>query len=238
MLRYSRWFLRVQSHQKNRSQTPHAGTRFGRVYNRGYVRYGFGGFGMSVYSPKKDRRFRVLPPFPSPSPVEMGEIRVKQQKPSLLSTSSTGIPEDFAPATQRGLSTTTRALSPNFRLFALGDNGVLVLHPTHQDILRWGQKVLDKESQALKERNPDDLEGENSSEQSQRHSGSRSSSMDDYMRSRIQSILANNTTENVSLSHWRKNHMWHLIKAHGRLQRRWGVPDNIQGARTTLFNNK
>lgn len=228
MLRCSRWLLRVQSHQKNRSQTPHAGTRFGRVYNRGYIRYGFGGFGMSVYSPKKDRRFRVLPSFPSPSPVEMGELG--RSVPSALSSSLDGLNETSYFSTQRGLSTTTRALSPNFRMFALADNGVMVLHPTHQDIMRWGQRVSEKEKETLAVSSDDGGDVLNNS--------SRRASMDDHIQSRIQAILADNTTENVSLSHWRKNHMWHLIKAHGRLQRRWGVPDVLQGARTTLLNNK
>lgn len=229
MLRCSRWLLRVQSHQKNRSQTPQAGTRFGRVYNRGYIRYGFGGFGMSVYSPKKDRRFRVLPSFPSPSPVEMGELRGSMASP--LSSSADGANETSYFLTQRGLSTTTRALSPNFRMFALADNGVMVLHPTHQDIMRWGQRVLEKEKEALTEPSDDGSDVLNKS-------SSRRASMDNHIQSRIQAILANNTTENVSLSHWRKNHMWHLIKAHGRLQRRWGVPDILKGARTTLLSNK
>lgn len=234
MLRLSRWLLRVQSHQKNRSQTPHAGTRFGRVYNRGYIRYGFGGFGMSVYSPKKDRRFRVLPPFPSPSAVEMGEVGGTESGRGTAPLSSSvdhSSGENVVVLTQRGLTSTTRALSPNFRLFALADNGVLVVHPTHQDIMRWGQEVLEKETEALEKGSDGPQEGSTAKSR-------RRASMDDYTRSRIQAILANNTTENVSLSHWRKNHMWHLIKAHGRLQRRWGVPDTLQGARTTLFNNK
>lgn len=143
---------------------------------------------MSVYSSKKDRRFRVLPP-----------------------------PQIEAPFSDvSGLSSTTRTLSPNFRIFALRDGGLLVAHPSHKDIMQWGQKVLSVESEAKEVK----------------------ASMDEYVDSRIQSIIANNTIENVSLSRWRKNHMWNLLKSHGKLQRRWGMPDSVQGARTTLFNNK
>lgn len=156
---------------------------------------------MSVYSPKKDRRFRVLPGFPSPSPQEMD-----------VSGSSPPVSWER----ERGLSTTTKALSPNFRAFALADGGVLFAHPTHQEIMKWGQEVLTRETEAL---------------------GGKSN-MDEYVNSRIQAILADNTTENVSLSHWRKNHMWNLIKSHGKLQRRWGTPEYLKGARTTLMNNK
>lgn len=205
MLRSTRSLLRVQSHQKNRSQTPQAGTRFGRVYNRGFVRYGFGGYGMSVYTPKKDRRFRVQPAPPPPTPAELG----------------IGSPSIWA--REGGLSTTTRALSPNFRAFALADSGVLFAHPTHQEIMRWGQKVLETEtatagSDGEEKRSP--------------------ASMDAYVHERIEAILADNTLENVSLTHWRKNHMWTIVKSHAKMQRRWGVPDNLKGARTTLFNNK
>eukprot|EP00796_Vickermania_ingenoplastis_P008210 gene8210-5735_t len=197
MLRGTRCLLRVQSHQKNRSQSPHAGTRFGRVYNRGFIRYGFGGFGMSVYSPKKDRRFVPLPPFPSLTPVEHGI--------------SSSVWE-----AEGGMTTATRSLSPNFRAFALGDGGVLMAHPSHKQIMAWGQQVLTKETAAA---------------------GGKTS-MDEYVNSRIQAILADQTIENVTLSHWRRNHMWNLVKSHGKLQRRWGTPDFAKGARTTMFNNK
>lgn len=186
MLRLCRVSLKVQSHQKKRAQHPNAGTRFGRVYNRGFIRYGFGGFGMSVYTPKKDRRFRVQP-LPS--------------QPSV---------DAFADDTS--LVQTTRTLSPNFRTFALEDGGVFISHPSHEQIMRWGQRVLTEETKATG-----------------------MTSMDSYVNSRIQSIIAENTVENVALSHWRKRHMWNLIKAHGKLQRRWGVSDTTKGARANIY---
>ncbi|KEG09794.1 putative variant surface glycoprotein [Trypanosoma grayi] len=185
MLRLCRVCLKVQSHQKKKSQHPNAGTRFGRVYNRGFIRYGFGGFGMSVYTPKKDRTFRVqsLPP----PPVDVFA--------------------DNAP-----LVPTTRTLSPNFRAFALQDGGVLFSHPSHEQIMRWGQGVLTEETKATG-----------------------MTSMDNYVNSRIQSIIAENTVENVALSHWRRRHMWNLVKAHGKLQRRWGMPDAVVGSRSNIY---
>ncbi|TPP42103.1 hypothetical protein CGC20_28225 [Leishmania donovani] len=152
MLRLTQAVLRVQSHQKKRAQHPNAGTRYGRVYNRGFVRYGFGGFGMSVYSPKKDRTFK--------------------------------------------------------------DGGVFVSHPSHAQIMRWNQRVHTEEGKAAN-----------------------STVMDEYVNSRIQAIIADNTIENTSLSQWRKAHMWNVIKSHGKLQRRWGTPDFVTGARSTLYNN-
>ncbi|EPY26212.1 hypothetical protein STCU_06265 [Strigomonas culicis] len=187
MLRLTQLLCKVQSHQKKRAQHPNAGTRFGRVYNRGFIRYGFGGFGMSVYSPKKNRNFTVEPP--------------QESVPDVL-------------AADRGLTPTTRSLSPNFRAFALDDGGVLMTHPSHEQVMRWGQGVRQAEGRATG-----------------------MTAMDEAVNARIQSIIADNTIENVSLQHWRKNHMWNLVKAHGRLQRRWGTPDFVKGARTTLYNN-
>lgn len=188
MLRLTCFLLRVQSHQKKRAQHPNAGTRYGRVYNRGFVRYGFGGFGMSVYSTKKNRNFRLRP-----APAPLGDPL----------------------ADDSGLTPTTRTLSPNFRTFAMADGGVLVTHPSHEQVMRWNAGVLAEETKATG-----------------------MTSMDQYVNSRIQAIMADNTVENVSLSHWRKTHMWNLIRSHGKLQRRWGVPEVVKGARSTLFNNK
>ncbi|CCD17651.1 unnamed protein product [Trypanosoma congolense IL3000] len=185
MLRLCRVSLRVQSHQKKRAQHPNAGTRFGRVYNRGFIRYGFGGFGMSVYTPKKDRRFRVqqLPPPPTNS-----------------------FADDVS------LVSTTRTLSPNFRAFALQDGGVFFTHPSHEQIMRVGQGILAEETKATG-----------------------MTSMDNYVNSRIQSIIAENTVENVALSHWRRRHMWNLVKTHGKLQRHWGVSEATKGARSNIY---
>ncbi|CAJ1012828.1 hypothetical protein Q4I28_008141 [Leishmania naiffi] len=195
MLRFTQALLRVQSHQKKRAQHPNAGTRYGRVYNRGFVRYGFGGFGMSVYTPKKDRTFKVMPVPPSPPATTAAEQR-----------------DDFAD--NRGLVATTRTLSPTFRMFALEDGGVLVSHPSHAQVMQWNQRVHTEEGKATNR-----------------------TTMDEYVNSRIQAIIADNTIENTSLSQWRKAHMWNVIKSHGRLQRRWGTPDFITGARSTLYNN-
>ncbi|CAD2212856.1 hypothetical protein AGDE_01917 [Angomonas deanei] len=188
MLRCSPVLLRVQSHQKKRALHPNAGTRYGRVYNRGFVRYGFGGFGMSVYSTKKDRRFTVEPML---------------EKPLYGSLSPEG-----------GLSPTTKALSPNFRAFALADGGVLFLHPSHRQVMQWGQAVLQEETKATG-----------------------MTAFDEMVNSRLQSMIADNTIENTAITHWRRQHMWNLVKSHGRLQRRWGTPDFVKGARSTLYNN-
>ncbi|KPI87365.1 hypothetical protein ABL78_3553 [Leptomonas seymouri] len=195
MLRLTQSLLRVQSHQKKRAQHPNAGTRYGRVYNRGFIRYGFGGFGMSVYTTKKDRRFRVMPPPPTPASTVAADRR-----------------DVFAD--NSGLTATTRTLSPTFRMFALEDGGVLVSHPSHEQIMRWNQGVLTEEGKATN-----------------------NTVMDEYVNSRIQAIIADNTIENASLSQWRKAHMWNIIKSHGNLQRRWGTPEYVKGGRSTLYNN-
>lgn len=195
MLRFTQALLRVQSHQKKRAQHPNAGTRFGRVYNRGFIRYGFGGFGMSVYTPKKDRTFKVRPVDPEPAVTIAGERR------DLFADNS-------------GMAATTRTLSPTFRMFALEDGGVFVSHPSHEQIMRWNQGVLTEEGKATN-----------------------NTAMDEYVNSRIQAIIADNTIESTSLSQWRRAHMWNIIKSHGNLQRRWGTPDYIKGARSTLYSN-
>lgn len=192
MLRHCMTLLKVQSHQKKRAQHPNASTRYGRVYNRGFIRYGFGGFGMSVYSSRKNRTFRVEPPQPS---LQDGDRA-----------------SHFAD--DKPLVSTTRTLSPNFRMFALEDGGVLVTHPSHAQIMGWGQKVHDAECAATG-----------------------ATSMDHYVNSRIQAIIADNTIESTSLKQWRRTHMWNLIKAHGKLQRQWGTPDFVKGARSTLYNS-
>ena len=46
-------------------------------------------------------------------------------------------------------------------------------------------------------------------------------SMDEWVNSRIQSIMAN-TLENVSLGHWRRRHM-DVDQITGKIQRRWGT---------------
>lgn len=188
MLRGTLALLRVQSHQKKRAQHPNAGTRYGRVYNRGFIRYGFGGFGISTYSSKKDRRF-------TPQPIP--------RMPLADSLDDT-----------RGLAPTTRTLSPNYRTFALKDGGVLVTHPSHAQVMRWSAKVLDADAKA----NADGV-----------------TAMDRFVNARIQAIIADNTIENVSLSQWRRAHMWNIIKAHGSLQRRWGTPEFVKGMRSTLY---
>lgn len=195
MLRATVSLLRVQSHQKKRSQHPNAGTRFGRVYNRGFVRYGFGGFGMSTYSTKKDRTFKTLPPQSMPI----------------------GGPHA---GDEGGLAPTTQTLSPNFRTFALADGGVFVTHPSHSQIMQWNGGVLQADAKAA----------------AAGPSGGMTS-MDQFVNSRIQAIIADNTIENVSLSQWRRTHMWNIIKSHGNLQRRWGTPEYVKGMRTTLYNS-
>lgn len=61
MLQFTQLLLKPKSHLLARGQHPHAGTRYGRNYTRGFIRYGFGGYGMSTYSAPKDRRFVVEP---------------------------------------------------------------------------------------------------------------------------------------------------------------------------------
>lgn len=174
--------LLVKSHQLKKAQHPNAGTRLGRNYTRGFVKYGFLGFGMSTYTPRKNRAPKIQRQAPPPA-----------------------IAKSFH------LSQTTKSLSPHFRSFALADGGVLFAHPSHKQIMQWGQDTLTKEAEATG-----------------------MTSMDQFVQSRIQAIIADNTLENVSLSHWRKKHMWTLLKSRGKIQKRWAPSGAFNGMRTTL----
>lgn len=185
----------VKSHQLKKSQHPNAGTRYGRNYNRAFIKYGFGGYGMSVYSPKKNRSFRV-----QPQATHIGSEGSEEHRTTDLTTG--------------GLSNTTRSLSPHWRSFALDDGGVLFIHPSHQQVMSWSHETHKKETEAMG-----------------------MTSMDEWVNSRIQSIMADNTLENVSLGHWRRRHMWMLIKSHGKMQRRWGTPGYVKGMRSTLYGS-
>jgi hypothetical protein len=58
--------------------------------------------------------------------------------------------------------------------------------------------------------------------------------MDRFVASRMQSIMAEHTIENVSISHWRRRHMWHLIKARGGFSKNWDTPGFVKGIRETM----
>jgi hypothetical protein len=172
--------LRVHSHQLKKGQHPLRPASLGRHYSRSYIRYGTGGLGISTYSSRKDRRFRV----------------------NSLPWSNAGLSPQQED--QQGLCQTTRSLSPHWRTFALEDGGVLFTHPSHEQVMRWGQQVLRKESEATGR-----------------------TAMSDWTDSRIQAILADNTLENYSIKYWRQRHMWNLIKSHGKLHRQWGFKQKI-----------
>jgi hypothetical protein len=190
--------LLVHSHTKKKGQNPKRPASLGRHYSRSYIRYGVGGLGISTYSTRKDRRFVVnklpMPPqsLPSPSP------------------SSSSLPSD---SDKLGLSRTTKSLSPHWRTFALEDGGVLFTHPSHEQVMKWGQQVFRKEAEVTGR-----------------------TAMSDWTDSRIQAILADNTLENYSIKYWRQRHMWNLIKSHGRLHRQWGFKSKtVTDMRSSLF---
>ena len=172
MLRISA-VIRVHSHQLKKGQNPLRPASLGRQYSRNYIKYGPGGIGISTYSARKDRRLRVNSLPPVPSTISFGN--------------------------ETGLSQTTQSLSPHWRTYALEDGGVLFTHPSHEQVMRWGQQVFRKEAEATGR-----------------------TAMSEWTDSRIQSILADNTLENYSIKYWRQRHMWNLIKNQGKLHRDWG----------------
>lgn len=114
------------------------------------------------------------------------------------------------------LSNTTKSMSPHWRSFALADGGVLFVHPAHKQIMTWNQDTLRREAEATG-----------------------LTSMDQWVHSRMQALIADNTLGNVSLSHWRKRHMWALIKKEGKLfSSKSGPMHSIEkGARSTMEGN-
>jgi hypothetical protein len=99
-------------------------------------------------------------------------------------------------ATRDHASNTTKSLSPHWRSFALSDGGVLFVHPSHSQVMSWNQATLKKEAEATG-----------------------MSSMDQWVNSRMQAIIAENTLEGVTLSHWRKRHIWALLKKQGGIHK-------------------
>mmetsp|Transcript_8620 Transcript_8620/g.9724 ORF Transcript_8620/g.9724 Transcript_8620/m.9724 type:complete len:191 (-) Transcript_8620:98-670(-) len=184
MLRLSRVCL-VKSHQLKKSQHPDAGSRYGRNYNRAMIRYGFTGFGISTYSPRKNRSFKIRP-----------------------------LPDAFTNRNPSAahLTPTTKSLSPQWRPFALADGGVLIAHPSHSQVMKWSQSTLAKEAEATGQ-----------------------TAMDNWVDTRIQSIIADNTLENISLSHWRRRHLWTLVKQQGKIQRNFTTPDYLKGIRSNVY---
>ena len=90
----------------------------------------------------------------------------------------------FAP-----IGKTTKTLSPHFRPFALADGGVLFTHPSSREILTWTHEVLGKEQQA-----------------------SGLGNIHDESRAKIQSLIADNTIEHVSIGQWRQLHIQRLLR--------------------------
>lgn len=89
--------------------------------------------------------------------------------------------------------TTTKTLSPQWRMFALTDGGVLLTHPSHKQVMQWNQETLKRENAAIGQ-----------------------ADFDRHVDSKIQALMADATLEAVPLSEWRRAHMWRLIRNHGR----------------------
>lgn len=195
MLRCARPLL-VQSHQLKKSQHPDAGTRFGRHYNRSFIKYGFSGFGISTYTTKKNRTFKIRP---TNAATAFGSMAVRDH---------VGAPLKVVPsraATRDHMSNTTKSLSPHWRSFGLSDGGVLFVHPSHNQVMAWNQATLKKEAEATG-----------------------LTSMDQWVNSRMQAIIAENTLESVTLSHWRKRHIWAMLKKQGGLYKRTSPMSNVE----------
>ena len=119
------WYERkkkVQSHQINRFRTTKGAKSFGRDYNKWWIQYGFGGWGMVYFDTKVDRSYKILP--------------LSGHYPQRAHADA-------------ALTTTCKSLSPQFRTFALADGGVLVCHPSQKQVLEWGKITAEKESVAL-----------------------------------------------------------------------------------------
>jgi hypothetical protein len=109
---------------------------------------------------------------------------------------------DTAPAGKHidePLGNTSKTLSPHWRPFGLTDGGVLFTHPSQKQVMGWTQTILQKEQQA-----------------------SGLSTYDQQVNSKIQSLVADNTLENVSLAQWRRQHLFNLIAKHGNVVKRPG----------------
>ncbi len=87
------------------------------------------------------------------------------------------------------ISRATKTLSPHFRPFALADGGVLFIHPSSREIMTWNHEVLGKEQKA-----------------------SGLGNVHDDTRSKIQSLIADNTIEHVSIGQWRQLHIQRLMR--------------------------
>lgn len=166
MLRHTPVVLWVCSTQRKRTGNLLAGKGYGRTYTKNYTTYSGQGWGISMPPQPKDRTFKTLR-----NPANGWESPIKSRN--------------------EPLSNVTRTLSPHWRPFALEDGGVLFLHPTVPQVMKWGAQVLKKENAATG-----------------------MTTMDEHVNAKIQSIIAGNTLEHISLGHWRRQHIRHLLQKH------------------------
>lgn len=89
------------------------------------------------------------------------------------------------------LGNTTKTLSPEWKPFALSDGGVLFTHPTRDQVMEWNNLVISKEHEAV-------------GIPSRQHA----------VQAKVQSLMADNTLEHLSLSQWRRANLRQLIHRH------------------------
>ena len=164
MMKRTSFLQPVKSHQIYAVGHKDNGNRYGRNYHNDYRKNAFGGWGISVYQWKKNRLFY---------PRTVSSAQDVARRP-----------------TEAPLCEASRTLSPHWRPFALDDGGVLFLHPSHEQLMRFNQDILKKEGEAVGQTN-----------------------VDHHVNAKIESILADSTIESRSLSYWRRKQMWSLIRS-------------------------
>eukprot|EP00758_Cryptobia_borreli_P012211 Tbor_TRINITY_DN5725_c1_g2::TRINITY_DN5725_c1_g2_i1::g.19605::m.19605 len=201
MLRQTTLSLRsgLKSHQIGAVGSPQHRNRYATTYGSQRIKYGDGGFGISVYSARKSRHLRIRP----------YDILEKR----------TLTPKD-------PLSTTSTVLSAHWRAFALEDGGVLFTHPSHKQLMTWGQEVLNREAEVMTE----------NMIQNAKEKGlppprkTAVSAMNHHISSKIQGIIADKTLENAGIAEWRKKHLWHLMRAKTQPQDRSRLRDTAHSS--------
>lgn len=120
---------------------------------------------------------------------DMGKDR-RFVSPKVMDPAPAGKPRDLP------MANTTKTLSPHWRPFALADGGVLFIHPTRNQVMEWNREVMKRENEAT------GLSG-----------------FDREVDAKIQTLIADNTLEHVSLREWRKNMMRRLVTRQSGLER-------------------
>lgn len=153
----------------------YVGKGYGRSYNGKAIRQNANsGWGISTYSAGKDRRYQYA------------RAPHKPHAPD-------------APANMP-ISNVTKNLSHEWRPFALNDGGVLFIHPTRDQVLKWSEEVMKRE-----------------------RASAGMSTRDHDTSAKIQTLIADNTLEHISLTTWRRTQLYNLLRRQSGVKRSSGV---------------